>query len=78
MRGFPARAVFCPWGVEQEKDKKARENPKMAPIRIRLKISKFFEDSFCKIFIFCTPHLYLYYINITQLSGKGEQKNRPT
>jgi hypothetical protein len=41
--------------VEQEKDKKARENPKMAPISTRLKISKFLEDSFCNIFIFRAP-----------------------
>jgi hypothetical protein len=63
-----ARAVFCPWGVDQEKDKKARENPKMAPIRTRLKMSKFLEDSFCKTFIFYAPDLCII-VRFSQNSG---------
>jgi hypothetical protein len=37
--------------VEQEKERKAREKPKITPISTRLKMKKFFEDSFCARFI---------------------------
>jgi hypothetical protein len=39
-----ALAVFFVPGVEQENDRKARENPKITPSRTRLKTRKFFDD----------------------------------
>jgi hypothetical protein len=38
--------------VVHENERKARENPKIIPIRTRLKIKKLFDDNFCVRFIF--------------------------
>jgi hypothetical protein len=53
ITGFTwAWTVFWALGPEQEKDKKARENPKITPIKTRLKTNRFFEESFCKKFMY--------------------------
>jgi hypothetical protein len=41
---FWAWAVFEELGVEQEKERKAREKPNRAPSSTRLKMKKFFDD----------------------------------
>jgi hypothetical protein len=49
-------------GVEQEKDRKARENPKIAPKRTRLKIKKFLDDKRWEKFIQIHSSLVYYTI----------------
>jgi hypothetical protein len=41
---FWALAVFEEFGVEQEKERNAREKPNKAPSSTRLKIKKFLDD----------------------------------
>jgi hypothetical protein len=41
-----AWATFALLGVEHEKDRNARENPKIIPIRTRLKMKKLLDDNF--------------------------------
>jgi hypothetical protein len=52
LPGFSwALAVFEEKGVEQEKERKARENPMITPKKTRLKMKKFFDDNLCVKFI---------------------------
>jgi hypothetical protein len=52
LPGFSwALAVFEEKGVEQEKERKAMENPMITPNNTRLKIKKFFDDNLWVKFI---------------------------
>jgi hypothetical protein len=51
------------FGVEQENDKKAKENPINIPIKTKLKMRRLFDDNFSIIFI-VTPYMFVYNINL--------------
>jgi hypothetical protein len=57
--GLSWALAFFAWGVEQEKDKKARENPKITPISTRLKMKKFLEDNFLTRFMLYSPYIHV-------------------
>jgi hypothetical protein len=64
-----AWAIFFDWEEEQEKDRKARENPIITPISTRLKMKKFLEDNFSVIFIVLLLLLFVFGIYTTGPQG---------